>query len=132
MKKYLVFLFLLVGLNAQQQKIEIYKPVTSTCPPAWLEDIKKGVKEVSIVTLFKVQHLKKQIGIPQEIQSCNTSILDEYVFEGNVPLKAIQDFFKKIPKNSLGLALPAYENEKDLKTVYVFYEGGKYEEFGRY
>jgi hypothetical protein len=79
-----------------------------------------------------VKNLKRQIGIPQEIQSCNTSILNDYVFEGNVPSLAIKDFFKDIPKNSIGLSLPAYENEKELKQVFIIYEDKTYKEFGKY
>ena len=44
----------------------------------------------------------------------------------------IKDFFKEIPKNAIGLSLPSYENDKELKTVYVIYEDKTYKEFGKY
>ena len=118
MQKIILSAFLSLVLYADTQTIQVFKPITSTCPQSWLDDIQKDVGEVKIVSMIDVKNLKRQIGIPQEIQSCNTSILNDYVFEGNVPSLAIKDFFKDIPKNSIGLSLPAYENEKELKQVY--------------
>ena len=132
MKIYGLILGLSISLFAQNQKMQIFKPVSSTCPQSWLDDINKEVDEVKIVSLTDVKGLKQQIGIPHEIQSCNTSILNEYVFEGNVPSLAIKDFFKNIPKNAIGLSLPAYENEKEEKQVFIMFEDKTYKEFGKY
>jgi hypothetical protein len=132
MQKIILATLLSLCLYGETQTIQIFKPITSTCPQSWLDDIKKEVDEVNIVSLMDVKNLKKEIGIPKEIQSCNTSILNDYVFEGNVPSLAIKDFFKNIPKNAIGLSLPAYENEKKLKQVFVIFEDTTYKEFGKY
>jgi hypothetical protein len=132
MQKIILATLLSLSLYGETQTIQIFKPITSTCPQSWLDDIKKEVDEVNIVSLMDVKNLKKEIGIPKEIQSCNTSILNDYVFEGNVPSLAIKDFFKNIPKNAIGLSLPAYENEKKLKQVFVIFEDTTYKEFGKY
>ena len=132
MQKIILSAFLSLVLYADTQTIQVFKPITSICPQSWLDDIQKDVGEVKIVSMIDVKNLKRQIGIPQEIQSCNTSILNDYVFEGNVPSLAIKDFFKDIPKNSIGLSLPAYENEKELKQVFIIYEDKTYKEFGKY
>ena len=132
MKRTILSTLLLITFYAQAQTIEVYKPITSTCPQSWLDDIKKDVDEVKIVSLTDVKSLKNQIGIPKEIQSCNTSILNEYVFEGNVPALAIKDFFKNIPKNAIGLSLPAYENDKEEKQVFIIFEDKTYKIFGKY
>lgn len=132
MKKYSLILALALGLFADNQKMQIFKPVSSSCPQSWLEDMQKNVEEVKVVSLVDVKNLKNQIGIPKQIQSCNTSIIDDYVFEGNVPTLAIKDFFKDIPKNAIGLSLPAYENDKEEKTVFIIFEDKTYKEFGKY
>ena len=132
MQKIILATLFSLSLYGETQTIQIFKPITSTCPQSWLDDIKKEVDEVNIVSLMDVKNLKKEIGIPKEIQSCNTSILNDYVFEGNVPSLAIKDFFKNIPKNAIGLSLPAYENEKELKQVFVIFEDTTYKEFGKY
>ncbi len=132
MKKCSLILALSLSLFAQNQKMQIYKPVTSSCPQSWLDEMQKNVDNVQIVSLMDVKNLKREVGVPKEIQSCNTSILDDYIFEGNVPALAIKDFFKDIPKNAIGLSLPAYENDKEEKTVFIIFEDKTYKEFGKY
>ena len=130
-----IFIFSLLFINclfAQNTKMQIFKPVTSICPQDWLDEITKEVNEIDIITLMDVKNLKKDIGIPKEIQSCNTSILDDYVFEGNVPPQAIKVFFKDIPKDALGLSLPSYENNKLEKKVFIIFSNKTYKEFGKY
>ena len=132
MKKLMLILVFTFALFAQNQKMQIFKPVTSECPKEWLDDMENEIGDVKIVSLMSVKNLKREIGVPKELQSCNTSIIDDYVFEGNVPLKAIKDYFKDIPKDSIGLSLPAYENNKEIKTVYIIFSNNSYKEFGKY
>lgn len=132
MKIYGLILGLSISLFAQNQKMQIFKPVSSTCPQSWLDEMQQNVDDVKVVSLIDMKGLKHQAGVPKEIQSCNTSIIDDYIFEGNVPSSAIKDFFKDIPKNATGLSLPAYENDKELKTVFIIFEDKTYKEFGKY
>ena len=132
MKIYGLILGLSISLFAQNQKMQIFKPVSSTCPQSWLDEMQQNVDDVKVVSLIDMKGLKHQAGVPKEIQSCNTSIIDDYIFEGNVPASAIKDFFKDIPKNATGLSLPAYENDKELKTVFIIFEDKTYKEFGKY
>ena len=132
MKIYGLILGLSISLFAQNQKMQIFKPVSSTCPQSWLDEMQQNVEDVKVISLIDMKGLKHQTGVPKEIQSCNTSIIDNYIFEGNVPSSAIKDFFKDIPKNATGLSLPAYENDKELKTVFIIFEDKTYKEFGKY
>lgn len=132
--KRIVFLALFFSsLFADEFNMQVFKPVTSTCPPAWLDDMKTLTKDnVDIVSMVNVSGLKYKIGVPRELQSCNTSILNDYVFEGNVPASAIKEFFENMPKDSFGLAMPANQNDKEIKTVFVMYDDGSFKEFGKY
>jgi hypothetical protein len=132
MKIYGLILGLSISLFAQNQKMQIFKPVSSTCPQSWLDEMQQNVEDVKVISLIDMKGLKHQAGVPKEIQSCNTSIIDDYIFEGNVPASAIKDFFKDIPKNATGLSLPAYENDKEFKTVFIIFEDKTYKEFGKY
>lgn len=118
-------------LNAEN-KIQVFQPPTSSCPKSWFTDMESISNEIEVVTVMDVKSLKRDIGIPKEIQSCNTTLMDDYVFEGNVPSKAIKDFLKDRPINAIGLSLPAYENDKNPKTVFVIFEDKTYREFGKY
>lgn len=130
--KILAFCLLTVSLFASDLKLQVFQPPTSTCPKSWFTDMKKVANEVDVITVMNVKNLKRQIGIPYDIQSCNTSIMGDYVFEGNVPYQAIKDFLKEKPTNAIGVSLPAYENDKTPKTVYILFENKSYKEYGKY
>ena len=49
--------------------------------------------------------LKRQHGIPSELQSCHTLVLDEYVIEGHVPAEVIATMLDEKPTIN-GIALP--------------------------
>lgn len=132
MKKLIFLIFVTVSLFANKGEMQIFQPYTSTCPKAWLDEMKTIAKSVDIIVVKSNKGIKRDVGVPHEIQSCNTSFLNDYVFEGNVPLKAIKEFFSSTPEDALGLAMPASQNDKNIKTVYVFFEDEKYEEFGKY
>jgi hypothetical protein len=127
-----LILFFVINVFGNENKMQVFKPLTSTCPVSWYEDMKKIAKEVEIVTLRNVKNIKRDVGIPRQIQSCNTSFYKDFVFEGNVPVLAIKEFLKNKPKNAIGLALPAYENNKNPKKVFVIFEDKTYKEFGKY
>ena len=131
MKKILL-LCLGLFMFASENKMQIFQPITSTCPQSWLDEMKNVAKDVEIITVNSNKNIKNEVGIPSQIQSCNTSFLNDYVFEGNVPSLAIKDFFKNIPKNAIGLSLPSYENKKKKKTVFIIFEDKTYKEFGKY
>lgn len=56
--------------------------------------------ETEDVTAFKRQH-----GIPAELQSCHTLVLDDYVVEGHVPVEVIATMLTETPAID-GIALP--------------------------
>lgn len=132
MKKFLFLILISLNLFAAKGEMQILQPLTSTCPKSWLDEMKSIASSVEIVVVKSNAGIKREVGIPKQIQSCNTSFLDDYVFEGNVPGRAIKDFLSNTPKNALGLALPSYENDKELKTVYLMFEDSTYKEFGKY
>lgn len=49
--------------------------------------------------------VKREHGVPAELQSCHTSVLDGYVVEGHVPVEVIAELFDERPSID-GIALP--------------------------
>jgi hypothetical protein len=52
-----------------------------------------------------VAAVKREHGIPRELQGCHTVVLDEYVVEGHVPVEAIATLLDETPDID-GIALP--------------------------
>lgn len=81
----------MLALGAQEP-FWVYKPVVSQCPASWIDAVSAEVATSEVISLVDVKGLKRSIGIPMALRSCNTSIYGDYVFEGNVPPEAIKSF----------------------------------------
>jgi hypothetical protein len=49
--------------------------------------------------------LHKRLGIPTDLASCHTTIVDGYVFEGHVPIVDVKRLLAQRPKGVKGLAV---------------------------
>jgi hypothetical protein len=75
----------------------------------------------------KLADIKKQLGIPPNLYSCHTGIVQGYVIEGHVPIHIITKLVKEKP-NILGIALPGMPlgapgmqgKLKEPLTIYAF------------
>jgi hypothetical protein len=50
--------------------------------------------------------LKKEAGMPMQLQSCHTALIDGYLIEGHVPEQDVARLIAEKPKNVSGLAVP--------------------------
>ena len=50
--------------------------------------------------------IKQQLGITNRYRSCHTAVYKDFVFEGHIPAKFIQQFVANPPANAIGLAVP--------------------------
>lgn len=132
MKKTTLILLMVSLAYAEDLTLQIYKPVTGSCPASWITDVESTLAKPEIVTLTDVRSLKSSIGIPRELYSCNTSVLGDYVFEGNVPPSAIKKFMEEKPAGAIGLSLPASQNDEKVKKVFIIYADKTYKVYGTY
>ena len=49
--------------------------------------------------------IKEQYQIPQSIESCHTTVFEDYFVEGHVPIEAMEELFEEYPDID-GIALP--------------------------
>lgn len=83
-----------------------------------------------------IDAIKRERGVPSDLDSCHTVEIDAYVIEGHVPVEAITALLDRQP-DIAGVALPGMPagspgmpGDKDGEwTVYAFEEGGAYEPF---
>lgn len=84
--------------------------------------------------------LLEKYGVPAELQSCHTAIVDGYVIEGHVPVDEIERLLRERP-DIIGLSVPGMppgspgmgssEPEGEF-TVYAFDSSGNVEIFASY
>lgn len=91
--------------QSKNMDIVVYKSPTCSCCSKWEEHLdKSGFNVISRPTQQLVQ-IKNQRGIPENLRSCHTAVIDGYVIEGHVPASDIRKLLDQRP-DVVGLTAP--------------------------
>lgn len=126
-------------INAMDGDIKIYKSLTCGCCEVYLKYV--NGKVTPRVNSFDVQdpnEIKRQYGIPQELESCHTTIVGDYFVEGHIPLEAVEKLLKEQP-DIAGIAMPGMPSGSPGMPgqkygdfiIYAVANDGSYSEFMR-
>lgn len=86
-------------------EMTVYKTPWCGCCHAWAEAVEKAEYQVSIVDLEDLPAIRKQAGVPAEMEGCHIAAVEGYFLEGHVPLEAIGKLLSERP-DVAGLAVP--------------------------
>lgn len=91
--------------TAEAAEMEVWKSPSCGCCGGWIDHMRAEgftlkVHDVEDVTPVKMQH-----GVPGEMASCHTAVIDGYVVEGHVPASDVRRLLAERPK-ATGLAIP--------------------------
>ena len=120
--------------------IVVYRSPTCGCCSKWLDHLKKHQFNVEDIVTDDVASIKKKHGVPDNLASCHTAIVDGYVIEGHVPAADIKALLKTKPK-VIGLSVPGMVSgspgmemggRKDPFQVVSFDKEGQTEIFNNY
>ena len=89
--------------------------------------------EVAVEVTDELAEQKAALGVPRELRSCHTVVLDGYVFEGHLPAEPIAQFLDD-DTDWLGIALPGMPagspgmggQKGESWTIYAFDEAGEF------
>jgi hypothetical protein len=89
-------------LQAAQQKpagplVEVFKSPTCGCCALWVEHMRKSGFNVRTTDVNDLSEIKKTRGVPGEVQSCHTAVVNGYVVEGHVPPADVHRMLKEKP-----------------------------------
>lgn len=87
------------------KELVVYKSPTCGCCGAWIQHMKNNGFTVTFHDVKDVQPYKKKYGVPSDMASCHTAIIDGYVVEGHVPAADVKRLLKERPQ-VIGLAVP--------------------------
>ena len=90
---------------SNKQIVEVFKTPSCGCCFGYvlfLEEKKFKVKQTDMRSLHTI---KQKYNIPEEMQSCHTTIMGKYFIEGHVPFEAVNKLLKEQPDID-GIALP--------------------------
>jgi hypothetical protein len=91
--------------RAEGQDMIVYKTPTCGCCDAWVEHVEAAGFTVEVQDLDDLSVIKQMSGVPDELQSCHTAIIDGKTVEGHVPAHAIQTLLDSVD-GAHGLAVP--------------------------
>lgn len=95
-----------VGYAADELvEVTVYRSPTCGCCAKWIEHLKQNNFNVKDNITDEMDVIKAKYGVPKEMASCHTAIVDGYVVEGHVPAADIRKLLKTRP-NVTGLAVP--------------------------
>jgi hypothetical protein len=92
------------GEAAQQSVIDVYKDPACGCCSLWAEHLREHGFTVTTRDTRDLAAVKTTNGVPREMQSCHTALVDGYVIEGHVPAADVQRLLRDRP-DIAGLAV---------------------------
>ncbi|MDH3641472.1 MAG: hypothetical protein OES38_05215 [Gammaproteobacteria bacterium] len=75
----------------------VYKSPTCGCCGYYVEYLREAGFPVEVVDTTDLASIKRQHGVPENLASCHTTVVDGYVVEGHVPLTALDRLLAERP-----------------------------------
>ena len=90
------------NVEAAQQKpavplVDVFKSPTCGCCAMWVEHMKANGFNVRTTEINDLTEIKKSRGVPDQVQSCHTAVVNGYVVEGHVPAADVHRLLKEKP-----------------------------------
>ncbi len=100
---FLLFAFRADGSSSPE--MIVYKSPTCGCCSKWVTHAEKEGFTVKAHDVEDVVEIKKEHGVPIQLRSCHTTLVDGYVIEGHVPADVVKKLLEEKP-DIAGLAVP--------------------------
>lgn len=116
-------------------QVEVWKSPACGCCKDWVAHMEANGFSVKTYETGN-NAVRARLGLPQELGSCHTALVNGYVVEGHVPARDVKRLLAERPK-ALGLSVPgmpvgapgmdgpAYGGRKDHYDVLLVEAGGK-------
>jgi hypothetical protein len=129
---------------AEPQKvlaIKVYKDPTCGCCTAWVDRLRSAGFVAEVEARDDLAALKTSLGVPDDLTSCHTGVINGYAIEGHVPPADIKKLIATrpvarglavpgMPANSPGMEVDGAPNER--YTVWLFQVDGKRTAFAQH
>ena len=124
------------------QDIEVWKDPHCGCCQDWISHLEQNGFQAKVFDTGN-NAVRARLGMPQQLGSCHTALVQGYVIEGHVPAQDIQRLLKEKPQ-ALGLAVPgmpigspgmdgpAYGGRRDRYEVLLVLQDGSTRVFQRH
>lgn len=126
-------------LSQTAPQMTVYKTRTCGCCSLWIEHLKGNGFNVAVQEVDSTAEYEKRYGVPRQLQSCHTAVVNGYAIEGHVPAREIHRLLKEKP-SAKGLAVPGMPmgspgmegSRKEAYSVMLFDAQGRSSVYQRY
>lgn len=91
--------------SSVSEPMTVYRSSTCGCCKKWVEHVKAHGFVVRDIVRDDMDAVKRELGVPGELQSCHTAVIGGYRIEGHVPAAEIREVLRTKPP-FLGLTVP--------------------------
>ncbi|MBY8336317.1 DUF411 domain-containing protein [Alteriqipengyuania sp. NZ-12B] len=96
----------LTACAAQAASFTMYRDANCGCCLAWAQHVEASDEhDVQSVDHPDMLSVKAENGVPGDLQSCHTAIVEGYVIEGHVPVADVERLLAERPAGVKGLAV---------------------------
>jgi hypothetical protein len=85
--------------------IVVYKTEGCGCCNGWVEHLREAGFEVDARNVTDLMSIKRDAGVPVDLASCHTGVIDGYVVEGHVPADVVKKLLAERPEVA-GISVP--------------------------
>jgi hypothetical protein len=127
--------------NSGNFNITVYKDPACKCCDKWIQHLEKHGFQVNAIATSDMDRVKQDLGLPQNLASCHTGVINQRLIEGHVPADDIQRLFQQkqaiaglavpqMPVGTPGMEMP--DGQKDPFTVFSYDQQGQILAFNHY
>ena len=93
------------GAPAAKPSISVWKTATCGCCGLWVEHMRQSGFEAAVVDVADLEPIKQKLGVPPNLASCHTALVNGFILEGHIPADAVRRLLKERP-GIAGIAVP--------------------------
>ena len=86
-------------------RVQVYKSPTCGCCGKWVDHLRAAGFTVQATNVADVNQYKLEYGVPVQLASCHTAIVEGYIVEGHVPADDVIKMLREKPAIK-GIAVP--------------------------
>ena len=94
-----------ISAEDKAHEVLVFKSPTCGCCQEWVDIMAKAGFKMSVKNVEELDTVKKMAAIPDELQSCHTAKVGNYIVEGHVPVSTIRRMLSQKP-DIRGIAVP--------------------------
>lgn len=92
-------------LQSEDVSLTMYRSEGCECCVKWADYLEDEGWDVTVETVSDMYSIKEEKGVPGELSSCHTAMVDGYVIEGHVPIEDIRRLLAERP-DAIGISAP--------------------------